>query len=66
MGFAAFRRCSSLKSIELPNSVTVIEESAFGGCTSLTIYCEVSSKPYDWEESWCWLCTVKWNYNDYI
>ena len=33
---SAFDCCSSLTSIELPNSVTSIGESAFDGCSSLT------------------------------
>ena len=33
---AAFSGCSSLTSIEIPNSVTSIESAAFSGCSSLT------------------------------
>jgi hypothetical protein len=36
IGFGAFRDCSSLTSVSIPNSVTSIESSAFVGCTSLT------------------------------
>ncbi len=32
---AAFRSCSDLKSVSIPNSVTSIGESAFYGCSSL-------------------------------
>ena len=36
IGSSAFRGCTSLTSITIPNSVTSIESDAFGGCTSLT------------------------------
>ena len=36
IGSWAFARCSNLKSITTPNSVTSIGESAFRGCSSLT------------------------------
>lgn len=36
IGYAAFQLCSSLTSIEIPNSVTYIDNSAFSGCNSLT------------------------------
>ncbi len=35
LGGAAFYKCTSLKSIELPNSVTSVGSSAFEGCSSL-------------------------------
>ena len=36
IGYYAFRRCSTLTSITIPNSVTSIENYAFEGCSSLT------------------------------
>ena len=36
IGYEAFRGCSSLTSIEIPNSVTSIGREAFAGCSSLT------------------------------
>ena len=36
IGWMAFAECSSLTSIEIPNTVTTIKEGAFMGCTSLT------------------------------
>ena len=48
----AFVRCTSLESIVIPDSVTSIGSSAFSVCDSLTIYCEASSKPSDWNDHW--------------
>ena len=36
IGYGAFRHCSSLTSVTIPNSVTTIGERAFLGCSSLT------------------------------
>lgn len=36
IGSSAFRGCSSLTNINIPNSVTTIGNSAFSGCSSLT------------------------------
>lgn len=36
IGFSAFRNCSGLKSITIPNSVTTIDFDAFCRCSSLT------------------------------
>ena len=36
IGRGAFSYCTSLKSINIPNNVTSIEDSTFSGCTSLT------------------------------
>ena len=47
IGNCAFRYCTSLKSITIPNSVTSIGDSAFWGCSSLTaIYVAVDNKNY--------------------
>ena len=38
IGESAFGYCSSLTSINIPDSVTEIGEDAFEGCDNLTIY----------------------------
>lgn len=35
IGMGAFERCSSLRSVEIPNEVTAIGSKAFAGCSSL-------------------------------
>ena len=52
IGSSAFRYCTGLTSITIPNSVTSIEFSAFEGCTNLTIYCEAKSEPSGWNSFW--------------
>jgi hypothetical protein len=39
----AFKRCSSLTSITIPNSVNNIGNSTFEGCDNLTIHCNKDS-----------------------
>jgi len=38
IGYGAFRECSSLTSVTIPNSVTSIRGSAFSGCSELTYF----------------------------
>ena len=36
----------------IPNSVTNVDNTAFDGLSSLTIYCEAQSKPAGWGSLW--------------
>lgn len=47
-----FFSCSSLESIVIPKSVTKIGKDVFRNCNQLTIFCEASSKPIGWDETW--------------
>ena len=69
IGCDAFYNCSSMKSIFIPDSVYKISYPVFCACNSLTIYCEIESKPDGWSERWNakdWLgssyVTTVWGY----
>ena len=59
IAYYAFRYCSKLESVYIPSSVTTIEtygsgsgQSPFFGCSSLVIYCGVSTAPDSYKYHW--------------
>ena len=62
IGSYQFYGFDNLEYIIIPSSVITIGASAFKECTSLTIYCETSSKPTTWDSTWnSSNRTVVWN-----
>ena len=67
IGENAFECCANLESVTINKGVSTIGDYAFGSCDKLTIYCEVSSKPSGWSDSWnmdvnSTACAVVWFY----
>ena len=59
----AFSECTSLTSILMPNSVTSLGSYVFYNSDNLTINCEASVKPNEWNELWNYSnCKVVWGY----
>ena len=52
IGSRVFSGCTNIDSIFIPATVTTIGAKAFAGCDTLTIYCDVESKPDGWNETW--------------
>ena len=66
IGEFAFSACS-MTEVVIPISVKTIGSSAFYLCKALTIYCEASSKPSDWNNKWddtYYSATVVWGYTE--
>lgn len=54
IGDEVFSR-TSLKSIVIPSSVLTMGNYVFNGCYDITIYCELTSTPKDWQYYWCYI-----------
>lgn len=66
IGEGSFSNCTELTEIYIPESVYVGWQ-AFYGCSKLTdIYCEIESKPEDWDDGWNKNATVHWGYKKSI
>ena len=60
IGSNSFGRCTSLTELILPISIDTIEDSAFFGCTPLSLYCEQTSKPYGWDDTFAGDALAYW------
>ncbi len=51
----AFKDCTTLTSVTIPESITFIGENAFAGCDNIVINCRMlkSNKPSGWADNWC-------------
>ena len=49
---ACFINNDTLMQVSIPKTVRTIGAKAFAGCSELTIYCEVHSKPSSWDSKW--------------
>ena len=52
IGKQAFRNCQGLKSVLLSSGVTNVEQHAFYGCSSLTLYVDFTTVPETWHKYW--------------
>lgn len=50
--YCAFHTSPSVTDIFIPLAVSTVEQWGFIGCHSLSIRCEASSRPADWDEEW--------------
>ncbi len=65
IGKQAFRNCSGLSGVILENGQMTIEQHAFYGCTSMTVYTDGTEEGENWQTSWnsthspiVWGCTL--------
>lgn len=56
----SFGSCVSLKTLILPISINAIDNEAFYDCTSLSLYCEQTSKPYNWDDNFAGDALAYW------
>ena len=60
IGSQSFDSCTSLTTLILPISIDTIEYGAFNGCTPLSLYCEQTSKPYGWDDTFAGDALAYW------
>lgn len=52
IGSMAFAQCFNLRKVYIPASVKKIDDLVFYGCHDLTIYCEATEQPAEWNSNW--------------
>lgn len=52
IGSMAFAQCFNLRKVYIPVSVKKIDDLVFYGCHDLTIYCEATEQPAEWNSNW--------------
>ena len=60
IGLHSFGSCVSLTTLILPISIDTIDYNAFSDCTPLSLYCEQTSKPYDWNDNFAGDALAYW------
>ena len=50
----------TVKTIQIPDNVTIMEKGVFDGLTDVVIQTAYESKPDGWENGWNGNCTVEW------
>lgn len=60
IGSGAFSSCTSLTTLILPISIDTVDYGAFIGCTPLSLYCEQTSKPYGWDDTFAGDALAYW------
>ena len=56
----SFSSCTSLTTLILPISINTIDYEAFDNCTALSLYCEQTSKPYGWDDTFAGDALAYW------
>ncbi len=64
IGSGAFYDCEKLTRILIPYGVTSMGSNVFKNCEIIKIYCEVESKPSEWNAEWNSSKSVYWEINE--
>ena len=62
----AFRDKSSLEKIYLPNTIFSIGTNVFKNTNHIVIYCQIESKPNEWDENWNCYRPVIWKHDEHF
>ena len=66
IGASAFKSCSRLKSITIPDSINTIGSYPFENCNKISLYCEAKSAPSGWSPTYIlYVGDIIWNYSGF-